>query len=374
MSTSQFLPLRTRCLTAALLLVLGLCLAGPLAARYAVETVSSDLEHPWSLVFLPDGQMLVTERAGRLLRLSSDGQNRHEIRGVPESGVRAQGGLMEVALDPEWADNGWVYLTQAVETDSGYATRLLRGRLDGNDWVDNQVLFTARTSHRRPVHYGARLAFLPDGTLLMGIGDGFDEREQAQRLDNHSGTIVRLNRDGSVPTDNPFLERTGALPEIFSYGHRNPQGLVVEAHSGRIWSHEHGPRGGDELNLVRPGANYGWPVVTHGVDYSGAQITPHRSQPGMEDPLIDWTPSIAPAGMSIYQGELFAGWQGNLLVASLVDRSIRRIELDGDAVVSEEKLELDIDRRLRDVRVGPDGALYLLTDHRDGEILRVTPR
>ncbi|MGY6629770.1 MAG: PQQ-dependent sugar dehydrogenase [Wenzhouxiangella sp.] len=361
-----------RCLVLALVLM-ALGATSPLAARYTVETLSSDLEHPWSLVFLPDGQMLVTERAGRLLRISADGQTREAIRAVPDSAVRAQGGLMEVALDPDWSDNGWIYLTQAVETDGGYATRLLRGRLNGNDWTDNEVLFTAHTTHRRPVHYGARLAFLPDGTLLMAIGDGFDEREQAQRLDNHSGTIVRLHRDGRVPSDNPFINQPNARPEIFSYGHRNPQGLVVEADTGRIWSHEHGPRGGDELNLIRPGANYGWPVVTHGVDYSGAQITPHRSQPGMEDPLIDWTPSIAPAGMSIYQGDLFAGWQGNLLVASLVDRSIRRIEVDGDRVTGEERLELGINRRLRDVRVGPDGALYLLTDHRDGEILRVVP-
>lgn len=338
-----------------------------------METVADGLEHPWSLAFLPDGRQLVTERSGQLLVFSNSWQQRQSIEGVPESAVRAQGGLMHVALDPDWQDNGWIYLTQAIENEQGYATRLLRGRLSGTQWTDNTVLFTAQTQHQRPVHYGARLAFMPDGTLLMSIGDGFDEREQAQRLSNHSGTIVRLNRDGSVPSDNPFVGHAGALPEIFSFGHRNPQGLVVDERTGLIWSHEHGPRGGDELNLIEPGENYGWPVATHGVDYSGARITPFTSRPGMRDPKIDWTPSIAPAGMSLYRGTLFPGWDGDLLVATLVGRSVIRIRLNQDQIVEQRPLELPLDRRLRDVQVGPDGALYLLTDHRDGEIIRVSP-
>ncbi len=343
------------------------------ASAFQIDTIAEGLEHPWSIAFLPDGRMLVTERAGRL-RIIQDGELLPDaVADVPDAYVAAQGGLMEVALDPDFSDNGWIYLTLAYGDRRASATRLVRGRLDGMRWVDNQVLFTAEPARNRPVHYGARAAFLGDGTLLLTLGDAFDYREQAQKLNNHTGTIVRLNRDGSVPVDNPFVNQSGALAEIYSYGHRNPQGIVFDAETGLIWSHEHGPRGGDELNLIKPGANYGWPVATHGVDYSGARITPYTSRPGMEDPKIDWTPSIAPAGMSQYRGGLFQEWNGNLLVASLVDRSIRRIELDGDNIIAEEKLDLGINRRLRDIRVGPDGALYILTDHQDGEVLRVAP-
>ncbi len=355
-----------------LFLLLALMFWQP-ASAFQIDTIAEGLEHPWSIAFLPDGRMLVTERAGRL-RVIRDGELLPDpVADVPEAYVAAQGGLMEVVLDPDFADNGWIYLTLAHGDRRGSATRLVRGRLDGMRWVDNQVLFTAEPARNRPVHYGARVAFLDDGTLLLTLGDAFDYREQAQKLDNHTGTIVRLNRDGSVPGDNPFVNQRGALAEIFSYGHRNPQGIVFDNETGLIWSHEHGPRGGDELNLIKPGANYGWPVATHGVDYSGARITPYTSRPGMEDPKIDWTPSIAPAGMSQYRGSLFQGWDGDLLVSSLVDRSIRRIQLDGSEVVSEETLDLDINRRLRDVQVGPDGALYILTDHFDGEVLRVVP-
>ncbi|MCH8476622.1 MAG: PQQ-dependent sugar dehydrogenase [Wenzhouxiangella sp.] len=340
---------------------------------FQIETIAEGLEHPWSIAFLPGGRMLVPARAGRL-RIIADGELMADaVTDIPEAYVAAQGGLMEVALDPNYTDNGWIYLTLAYGDRRGSATRLVRGRLQGMRGVDNQVLFTAEPARNRPVHYGARLAFLGDGTLLLTLGDAFDYREQAQKLDSHTGSIVRLNTDGSVPVDNPFVGQRGALPEIFSYGHRNPQGIVVDLESGLIWSHEHGPRGGDELNLIEAGQNYGWPVATHGVDYSGARISPYSSRPGMVDPKIDWTPSIAPAGMTQYRGRLFDGWDGDLLVASLVERSIRRIRLDGREVLSDEKLILPINRRLRDVRVSPDGALYILTDHRDGEVLRVSP-
>ncbi len=352
------------------LLALGLWHPGN---AFQVETVAQGLEHPWSIAFLPDGRMLVTERAGRL-RVIDDGQLLPEpVADVPSAYVAAQGGLMEVALDPDFAQNGWIYLTLAHGDRRGSATRLVRGRLQEMRWVDNEVLFTAEPARNRPVHYGARLAFMSDGTLLLTLGDAFDFREQAQKLDSHTGSIVRLNHDGSVPVDNPFVGRADALPEIFSYGHRNPQGIVFDPDSGLVWSHEHGPRGGDELNLIRGGENYGWPVATFGVDYSGARITPYSSRPGMVDPKIDWTPSIAPAGMAQYRGNLFEGWHGDLLVASLVERSIRRIQLDGERVISDEKLDLEIGRRLRDVRVGPDEAIYILTDHADGQVLRVTP-
>jgi len=356
----------------ALALLLSMLVLPP-AGAFELQSFAGPLEHPWSMVFLPDGRALVTERSGRLRLIDSGGRLLEQpIEGVPEVYANSQGGLMGLALHPDYADNGWIYLTLAHGTDSANATRLVRGRLVNGRWIDQEILFTARPVKDTPVHYGGRMAFLPDGTLLLSTGDGFDYREYAQRLDNHLGKVLRLHDDGSAPQDNPFVGQEGALPEIFSYGHRNPQGLVVEPGSGRIWLHEHGPRGGDELNLLVAGGNYGWPIATHGVDYSGARVTPYQTRPGMTDPLIDWTPSIAPAGMSRYDGEMFSEWQGDLLVASLVEQTIRRIVLDGDEVVSDQPLGLDIGRRLRDVRVGPDGALYVLTDETSGEVLRVS--
>ncbi len=344
------------------------------AAAFQIDSIAEGLEHPWSIAFMPDGRMLVTERSGRLRVIDSDGRLLDDaVAGIPESVVANQGGLMEVTLHPEYEENGWIYLSLAHGSRRTNTTRVVRGRLKDMRWIDNEVIFTAEPTRGAPVHYGARLAFMNDGTLLITLGDGFDDREDAQRLDSHTGTIVRVHDDGRVPVDNPFVGHDDALPEIFSYGHRNPQGIVVDPDTGEIWSHEHGPRGGDELNLIRAGENYGCPVATHGIDYSGARITPYTSRPGMVDPVIDWTPSIAPAGMSQYRGELFPDWQGNLLVASLVEQTIRRIVIDGDDVVSDEPLGLELGRRLRDVQVGPEGALYVLTDESAGEILRVRP-
>ncbi|WP_376693540.1 PQQ-dependent sugar dehydrogenase [Wenzhouxiangella sp. EGI_FJ10409] len=360
----------TRILSLFLLILLP---AGIAAKELEVESFAGPLEHPWSLAFLPDGRALVTERPGRLRLIEADGQLIEDpVAGTPGVHANSQGGLMGLALHPDYADNGWIYLTLAHGTPSANATRVVRGRLAEGRWIDEEVLFTAQPNKDTPVHYGGRMAFLPDGTLLVSVGDGFDYREHAQHLDSHLGKIIRINDDGSVPTDNPFTGREDALPEIYSWGHRNPQGLVVEPASGRIWSHEHGPRGGDEFNRIEPGTNYGWPIATYGVDYSGARVTPFTTRADMTDPLIDWTPSIAPAGMSRYDGEMFPEWQGDLFVASLVEKTIRRIVLDGDEVVSDEPLGLEIDRRLRDVRVGPDGALYVLTDEASGEVLRVS--
>lgn len=346
---------------------------GPAAAvDYRVETVAEGLEHPWSVAFLPDGRMLVTERAGRL-RVIEDGRLLDEpVRGVPEAHVRSQAGLFEVLLDPDYRQNGLIYLSLAYGTAASNSTRVVRGRLENGELRDVEVLFTASPRRNTSVHYGGRMAFLADGTLVIGLGDAFDFRESAQRLDSHTGTIVRINRDGSVPEDNPFLGRVGALPEVYSYGHRNVQGLVFDTESGNLWAHEHGPRGGDEVNLILPGRNYGWPVATFGVDYSGAQITPFRSLPGMEDPRVDWTPSIAPSGMAIYRGEQFPAWQGDLLVTALVAREVRRVVLDGDRVTGEQALFAEIGQRLRDIKVGPDGALYLLTDLPRGRILKIS--
>ena len=342
------------------------------ALNYRVETVAKGLEHPWSLAFLPDGRMLVTERAGRL-RVIQDGRLLDEpVRGVPAAHVRSQAGLFEVLLDPDYEENGWIYLSLAHGTAAANSTRVIRGRLRDHALQDVEVLFTAAPLRSTSVHYGGRMAFLADGTLVVGLGDAFDLREDAQRLDSHTGKIVRIHRDGSVPADNPFVGQAGALPEIYSYGHRNVQGLVFDPESGMLWAHEHGPRGGDEVNLIQPGRNYGWPVATFGVDYSGARISPYTSRPGMEDPRVDWTPSIAPSGMALYHGEQFPEWQGDLLVTALVAREVRRVSLDGERVTGEQTLFREIGERLRDVKVGPDGALYLLTDLPRGRVLRIS--
>jgi aldose sugar dehydrogenase len=354
-------------------LVLFLLMGSAQAVDYRIETLASGLEHPWSLAFLPDGRILVTERAGRL-RVIEEGRLREEpVSGVPDSFVRSQGGLFEVLPAPDFADSRWIYLSQAHGTAAANTTRLLRGRLDGMTLADVEVLFEARPTRSTPVHFGGRMAFLADGTLVLGLGDGFDDREDAQRLDSHTGSIVRLHPDGRVPTDNPFVGRDGVLSEIYSYGHRNVQGLFPDADNNVLWSHEHGPRGGDELNLIEPGVNYGWPVVSHGIDYSGARITPHTSLPGMRDPVRHWTPAIAPSGMTLYQGDLFPEWRGSLFISSLVQSQVRRLTLDGTKIDGEEILFEEIGERLRDIRSGPDGALYLLTDKSDGRVLRVTP-
>jgi len=366
--------------TLALLLMAGLS-SGPLAqaestapsSAYQLETIAEGLEHPWSLAFLPGGGILLTERAGRL-RLIEDGELDPEpIADVPAAFVRSQGGLFDVRLHPDYEDNGWVYLTLAHGDARANTTRVVRGRIQDHRFVDQEVLFDAQPNRDTPVHFGGRMHFLPDNRFLLGLGDGFDYREAAQDRSNHLGTLIRLNDDGSVPDDNPFVGEEQVRDEIFSYGHRNIQGIVHDPDSGRIWSHEHGPRGGDELNIIRPGANYGWPVATHGVDYSGARITPHKTLPGMEAPVLVWTPAIAPAGLTQYRGEAFPDWQGDLFVAGLVSRSVIRVRLDGESAEEQERLFGELDARIRDIRTGPDGYLYLLTDEADGRLIRVTP-
>jgi glucose/arabinose dehydrogenase len=338
-----------------------------------IETVATGLNHPWAMVFLSNDRILISERAGQLRLIENGVLQEQPIEGTPAAYVRAQGGLQDLILHPEFEDNGWIYLSLAQGDARANATRVVRGRLGGSRWIDEEVIFTATPAKDTPVHYGARMAFLPDGTLLISIGDGFNYREQAQHLDSHLGKIVRVGDDGQVPLDNPLRNEASALPEIFTLGHRNAQGIVVDPASGDIWVHEHGPRGGDELNRLTPGANYGWPVATHGVDYSGASISPYTSRPGMADPLLVWTPSIAPAGMTQVSGKLFPEWNGDLLISSLAERSLRRIDLEDGEVVGQHRIPIDINRRLRDVAIGPDGAIYLLTDETEGALLRITP-
>ncbi|MCP1726294.1 glucose/arabinose dehydrogenase [Natronospira proteinivora] len=354
-----------------------LCLSAistPLKAHdYQLETLAEGLEHPWSMAFLPDGQILVTERAGRLRLIEDSELHPEAIDGVPEAYVASQGGLFEVMPHPDYADNGWLYLSLAHGTARANTTRVVRARLSDHALVDLEVIFEAEPTRSTPVHYGGRMTFLPDNTLLLGLGDGFDYREQAQNRANHLGSLLRLNEDGSIPDDNPFVDDEEAQDEIYSYGHRNIQGIIHDPATDRIWSHEHGPRGGDELNIIEAGTNYGWPLATHGVDYSGARITPHQSLPGMKDPVLVWTPAIAPAGLSQYRGEAFPDWDGDLLVAGLVSRSVVRVRLEGSSAAEQEQLFEELESRIRDVQVGPEGYIYLLTDQSNGRLIRVKP-
>jgi glucose/arabinose dehydrogenase len=341
------------------------------AAEFRVQTVADGLDHPWALAFLPDSDMLVTERSGALLRLDPDSGERTRIAGVPDVDARNQGGLLDVVLDPDFADNRLVYLTWSGECNRGNATHFGRGRLDGNRLAGFEVLFVARPCVRSTKHFGSRIVFDRDGHVFVTVGER-GERDRAQNLGDHNGSVVRLYPDGTVPDDNPFVSREDARPAIYSYGHRNPQGAVLHPESGRLWIHEHGPRGGDEINIPEPGANFGWPKTTYGKEYWGPEIGPDEL-PGTVQPIHQWTPSIAPSGMDFYTGKRFPQWQGDLFVGALALTHLARLELDGTRVVNEEKLLQDRGWRIRDVRQGPDGYLYLLTDSANGLLVRLVP-
>lgn len=344
--------------------------------RFAIETVASGLEHPWGLAFLPDGDLLVTERAGRLRRVSPDGAVSDPIPGVPAVHAESQGGLMGLALAADFEDSGIVYLSFAEGDGAANTTALHRARLTPDGLVEGETIFRAAPMKDTDVHYGGRIAVAADGSVFLTLGDGYEYREEAQRLDNHLGAIVRLTPDGAPHPDNPFAGRADARPEIFSYGHRNVQGIAIDAESGRIWAHEHGPDGGDELNILEAGANYGWPIATAGDDYTGGRISPfygHDEQPGLTAPVWGWTPSIAPSGLALYEGALFPDWRGDLLISALSDKTVRRIDLENGRPGAEEVLFAHLRTRFRHVAEGPDGAVYLLTDAAGGAILRVTP-
>jgi glucose/arabinose dehydrogenase len=346
------------------------------AAGYRVVTVASGLDHPWSLAFLPGGRMLVTERAGRL-RLIAPGANgqpllrAEPVAGLPPVLARGQAGLFDVITHPDFATNGQVLLSFAHGTPEANHLRVVRARFDGTQLLDVQPILTTQPAKADAQHFGGRMAWLADGTLVVGMGDGNLDRTDAQRLNTHLGKLLRVAVDGKVPRDNPFVNQPGARPEIYSFGHRNPQAVVVV--DGVLYAHEHGARGGDELNRIAPGANYGWPLVTGGIDYTYARITPYKSLPGLTPPLVDWTPSIAPAGMAWYDGALFPQWRGSLLVAALKERSVRRVPLVNGVPGPQELLFQELGERIRDVRTGPDGAIYLLTDSPTGRVLRVEP-
>lgn len=345
-------------------------------AAYSVETVAEGLSYPWDIAFLPGGDILVTQRSGEL-RLIRDGQLQDgAVSGVPQVYYDGQAGLFEVEPAPDFAVSNLVYLTYAAGDADANATAVHRARFDGERLVEGERIFTAAPMRDTNAHYGGRMAFLPDATFLLTLGDGFEYREQAQLRSNHLGTIVRLNGDGAPPADNPFFDEGGLAAHVYSYGHRNVQGVAFDTRRGVIWAHEHGPQGGDELNRVEPGANYGWPVVTEGIDYNNAQITPfsdHEDQ-GFTPPVLGWTPSIAPSGLAVYDGDLFADWTGDLFVTGLAGQALHHIELDASgAVRAQNRILLEGRPRLRQVATGPDGAIWVLTDEAEGRVLRLTP-
>jgi aldose sugar dehydrogenase len=346
------------------------------AGDVAVETVAGGLVHPWSLAFLPDGRMLVTERPGRLRIVTRDGKLSPPLSGVPRVFASGQGGLLDVALDRDFAQNRTIYFSFAEPFDGGGRTALARARLDAGEaprLADVNVIYRQHGPPSRGGHFGGRLVQASDGNLFLTNGEHFTDRDMAQTLDNDLGKVVRITPDGAAPKDNPFVGKTGARPEIWSYGHRNPQGLAINPADGKLWEQEHGPQGGDEINIIEKGKNYGWPVIGYGIDYSGAKIHESTAKPGMEQPVWHWTPSIAPSGMAFYTGDLFKGWKGSLINGALKFQMLVRLELQGDRVVKEERLLQGLRERIRDVRQGPDGALYLLTDNNAGRILRVAP-
>lgn len=357
-------------------LVFALSLSLPLYAAQTpqLEKVAADLDFPWSVAFLPEGGFLVTERTGQLVHLSAQGGvlSRVQVE-LPNLFVAAQGGLLDIHLAADFAQTGKLFLSYACGKLQANSTCLASAIWSEQGLSAIRPIFHAQPDRQGAAHYGGRIALLPDNSLLLTLGDGFDYREQAQDKANHLGKIVRLTEDGKAPPDNPFFGQSDSAPEIFSLGHRNVQGIVYDAVTQQVFSHEHGPRGGDELNLLQAGVNYGWPVATYGIDYTGARISPFTAFNGMQAPLHVWTPSIAPAGMTIYRGNLFEGWQGSILVSALAGKALHRLMIENGRVAAEEVLLKDLGSRFRDVRTGPDGAIYLLTDGPKGQLLRLTP-
>jgi glucose/arabinose dehydrogenase len=347
------------------------------AGNLAVQTVATGLANPWSLAFLPDGRMLVTERAGRMRLVAPNGHLSSPLANVPKVFAAGQGGLLDVILDREFAQNRTIYFSYSEPFNGGGRTALARARLDDGEvprLTDVKVIYRQYGPPSRGNHFGSRIVQAKDGTLFVTNGEHFTDRDMAQTLDNDLGKIVRITTDGTPPPDNPFTNKPGAKPEIWSYGHRNPQGLALNPADGKLWEQEHGAKGGDEINIIEKGHNYGWPRVSYGVNYDGTPVgTGKTKMEGVDDPRWHWTPSIAPSGMAFYTGDLFPTWKGSLFNGALKSQLLSRLELKGDAVVKEERLLQALNERIRDVRQGPEGALYLLTDSASGRILRVVP-
>jgi glucose/arabinose dehydrogenase len=351
-------------------LAMGMASWTAIAADYQLVPVASELANPWSVAQLPDNSFLVTLRAGKLLHIDGEG-NSVEIAGVPETYFAGQGGFFDIVLHPEFESNRIVYLSYAHGTPKANGTAIIRAVLTEDALEQAEQILLVAPQKDTPQHYGGRMLFLPDGTLLLSTGDGFEYREAAQDQTNELGKVLRINDDGSVPTDNPF--KGVGSERVWTYGHRNPQGLAIDDKTGTVYLHEHGPRGGDEINIIEPANNYGWPAISYGVDYSGAYVSPFTEAAGMNQPLLDWVPSIAPSSMALYQGQHFPQWQGDLFVGALVDMEVRRVDLENGQVIGQESLFTELEARIRDVRMGSDGYLYVLTDGK-GQLIRVVPQ
>ncbi|OAI52576.1 glucose dehydrogenase [Betaproteobacteria bacterium SCGC AG-212-J23] len=340
---------------------------------FRVVKLVEGLDHPWSLAFLPDGRMLVTERPGRLRIVSKGKLDPQPVSGLPDIVAEGQGGLFDVVLHPRFAENSLVYFAYDGRGSGGTGTELARGRLVGQRLENVQRLFAQDPKGRGGNHFGGRIVFDRAGYLYLTLGERGD-RDRAQRPNDHAGSVIRLHDDGRVPADNPFVGRTGWKPEKFDLGHRNQQGAALHPTTGLLWTHEHGPQGGDEINVIRPGLNHGWPVITYGVNYViGTRIGEGTHKEGMTQPLYYWVPSIAPSGMAFYTGDKFPKWKGDLFVGSLKFQLLVRLKLDGEKVVKEERMLQGVLGRIRDVRAGPDGLIYLLTDENPGVLARLEP-
>jgi aldose sugar dehydrogenase len=338
-------------------------------------SVARGLANPWAVAFLPDGRYLVTERAGRLRIVERDGRLGDAVSGLPAVDAGGQCGLLDVVLDPKFNDNAWVYWSYAEAGEGGNSTAVARGKLQGGRMGEVQVVFRQQPKVSSQLHCGSRLVFDRDGRLFVVLGDRFSRKDDAQKLDSHLGKVVRIEPDGKVPADNPFVATPGARPEIWSLGHRNMQGAALHPQTGALWASEHGPQGGDELNVVLAGRNYGWPLLTYGRNYGiGTRIGEEGPKPGFEQPIKYWVPvSVAPSGMAFLTSERYPGWKGNLFLGTLRGEALLRLELEGTRVVKEELLLTELKSRIRDVRQGPDGWLYVLTDGADGQLLRLQP-
>ncbi len=339
-------------------------------ATIQVDTLVSGLKHPWGMSFLPDGRLLVTERNGGLLLVSADGKSKTALSGLPAIEAKGQGGLLDVALSPDFANDNRLFFSFSEPGDGGSSTAVGSAVLRGDALTEVKVIFSQQPKVDARHHFGSRLVFDNDGNLFITMGDRGSQRNEAQNLANHIGTVSRVTPEGAAVKANPFANNKEAKAEIWSYGHRNIQGAALHPTTGELWTHEHGPQGGDEVNIARAGKNYGWPVITYGEEYGGGVIG-KQQQAGLEQPLHYWVPSIAPSGMVFYGAELFTGWKNNMLVGSLKFGQLVRLELDGEKVAHEERIM--IGQRIRDVEQGPDGAVYLLTDSSDGQVLRLTP-
>jgi glucose/arabinose dehydrogenase len=331
--------------------------------KIQLKPLVENLKEPWSMAFLPDGRLLVTEKSGKLRMVENGKLLPQAINGVPAVVDRGQGGLLDIALHPRYAENGWIYLSYSAKGEGGSGTEVMRAKLKGMQLTDSEVIFRQAPKISSNKHFGSRLVFDREGFLYITLGDR-GEMERAQDLAQHIGKVIRLHDDGRVPQDNPFAAKSDALPEIYSYGHRNVQGATLNPSTGKVWTHEHGPQGGDEINIVQAGINFGWPVITYGVNYfTGTKIGEGTKKPGMAQPLYKWVPSIAPSGMAFYTGDAYPGWKNHLFVGSLKFQTLVKLTLDGDKVVKEERLFENLGR-VRDIRQGPDGLLYLIAGDR----------